>query len=59
MMRKKLSLLLILLFLFSFVAPAALAAEGESVIEQICHIERGYESIENAFSKLSAKIKKE
>ena len=38
---------------------AALAAEGESVIEQICHIERGYESIENAFSKLSAKIKKE
>ena len=38
---------------------AALAAEGESVIEQISHIERGYESIEQAFSELSAKIKKE
>ena len=38
---------------------AALAANGESEINKICHIERGYESLANTLSQLSAKIKKE
>ncbi|MBO5299872.1 MAG: UDP-N-acetylglucosamine 1-carboxyvinyltransferase, partial [Clostridia bacterium] len=35
---------------------AALSAEGTSVIENISHIERGYENIEKALSSLGAKI---
>ncbi|MBQ3055566.1 MAG: UDP-N-acetylglucosamine 1-carboxyvinyltransferase [Oscillospiraceae bacterium] len=35
---------------------AALCAEGESRIDEVCHIDRGYESIESNFSKLGAKI---
>jgi len=35
---------------------AALCAEGESRIDEVCHIDRGYESIEVSFSKLGAKI---
>lgn len=38
---------------------AALSAEGKSTVDKICHIERGYEEIEKAFSSLSAKILKE
>ena len=38
---------------------AALAAEGESTVDKICHIERGYENIQNALSALSADIKRE
>ena len=37
----------------------ALAAEGKSVVDRICHIERGYENIVDAFTALSAKIIKE
>lgn len=35
---------------------AALCAEGESRIDEVSHIDRGYESIETGFSKLGAKI---
>lgn len=38
---------------------AALAAEGESTIDKICHIERGYENLENTLAGLSASIIKE
>lgn len=37
---------------------AGLAAEGETVISDIRHIERGYEKPEEALSKLSGKIKR-
>ena len=37
---------------------AALLAEGESVIDQIYHIDRGYECIEERFSKLGAHIRR-
>jgi UDP-N-acetylglucosamine 1-carboxyvinyltransferase len=37
---------------------AALAASGKSVIDKIELVERGYEKIEERFSKLGAKIKK-
>ncbi|HAF07503.1 MAG: UDP-N-acetylglucosamine 1-carboxyvinyltransferase [bacterium] len=37
---------------------AALAAEGESEIKRIYHIDRGYESIEKKLRKLGAKIKR-
>jgi len=35
---------------------AALAAEGETVIDRIYHIDRGYEQIETKFSSLGAEI---
>lgn len=38
---------------------AALAADGESTIDKICHIERGYEEIEKVLNSLSAKIIKD
>ncbi len=38
---------------------AALSAEGTSVIENIAHIDRGYEKIEDALSCLGAKITRE
>jgi UDP-N-acetylglucosamine 1-carboxyvinyltransferase len=38
---------------------AALAADGESKLSKICHIERGYENIESVLSGVGAKIKKE
>lgn len=38
---------------------AALAAQGESTIDKICHIERGYEDIEKVLGLLSAKIIKD
>lgn len=37
---------------------AALAAEGESEIDKIYHIDRGYEKIENSLSLLGAEIKR-
>ena len=37
---------------------AALAAEGETYVEGVCHIERGYENIEGNLSALGAKIVK-
>lgn len=37
---------------------AALAAQGESVIGEIRHIDRGYDSIESALSSLGASIKR-
>lgn len=37
---------------------AALAAEGESEISDIYHVERGYENIENILNQLGADIKK-
>lgn len=37
---------------------AGLAAEGETVIDRIYHIDRGYESIEEKFHQLGAKIKR-
>ena len=37
---------------------AALAAEGQSEISQIYHVERGYENIENILNQLGADIKK-
>lgn len=41
------------------VVVAALAAEGKSTVDNICHIERGYEEIEKNLSLISANIKKE
>lgn len=38
---------------------AALSAEGTSVIDNIFHIDRGYDRIENALSELGAKIIRE
>ncbi len=38
---------------------AALASDGVSTIDKICHIERGYESLETTLKELSAIIKKE
>lgn len=35
---------------------AALAAQGESVIERIYHLDRGYEHIESKLSSLGAQI---
>jgi UDP-N-acetylglucosamine 1-carboxyvinyltransferase len=37
---------------------AALAAEGETQVEGVCHVERGYENIEGNLSALGAKIVK-
>lgn len=37
---------------------AALAAEGETVVEGACHVERGYENIEDNLATLGAKIVK-
>lgn len=37
---------------------AALAAEGETVIDRIYHIDRGYESIEEKLRQLGARIKR-
>jgi len=37
---------------------AALIAKGQSVIENIYQIDRGYEEIENRFQKLGADIKR-
>jgi len=37
---------------------AALAAEGETVVEGACHVERGYENIEDNLAALGAKIVK-
>jgi UDP-N-acetylglucosamine 1-carboxyvinyltransferase len=37
---------------------AALAAEGESEIGDIFHIDRGYEKIEDSFASLGADIKR-
>lgn len=37
---------------------AGLLAEGETIIDDIYHIDRGYDHIENMFAKLGAKIKR-
>ncbi|MDQ6998641.1 MAG: UDP-N-acetylglucosamine 1-carboxyvinyltransferase, partial [Mariprofundus sp.] len=37
---------------------AGLAAEGETVISRVYHIDRGYERIEEKLSKLGARIKR-
>lgn len=37
---------------------AALAAQGETLIDRIYHIDRGYERVEQRFSQLGAKIKR-
>ena len=37
---------------------AGLAAEGETVVERIYHVDRGYERIEEKFSTLGADIKR-
>ena len=37
---------------------AAMAAEGESEISQIEHIDRGYESIEDSMSRIGADIRR-
>lgn len=36
---------------------AGLAAQGETTVLNSCHVERGYESIENALTKLGADIR--
>lgn len=40
-------------------AVAALGAEGRTVLDKIHHIDRGCEAIENGFSQLGARIKRE
>jgi UDP-N-acetylglucosamine 1-carboxyvinyltransferase len=35
---------------------AALVAEGETVVDRIYHIDRGYQNIETKFAQLGAKI---
>jgi UDP-N-acetylglucosamine 1-carboxyvinyltransferase len=37
---------------------AALAAEGESIISRVYHIDRGYFGIEEKLSRLGAKIRR-
>jgi len=37
---------------------AALVAEGETVVERIYHIDRGYECIEEKLQQLGAKIRR-
>ncbi len=37
---------------------AGLCAQGETVVEQICHIDRGYECIEKSLGQLGADIKR-
>jgi UDP-N-acetylglucosamine 1-carboxyvinyltransferase len=37
---------------------AGLVAEGETVVDRICHIDRGYETIEEKLSQLGARIKR-
>ena len=37
---------------------AGLAAEGETTVERIYHVDRGYERIEEKFSLLGADIKR-
>ena len=37
---------------------AGLAADGESIVERIYHVDRGYERIEEKFSQLGANIKR-
>ncbi len=37
---------------------AAMSAEGESKISEICHIDRGYEKIEDSMSALGADVKR-
>ena len=37
---------------------AALAAKGETEIERIYHLDRGYEELEKKFNKIGAKIKR-
>ena len=37
---------------------AALAAEGETVVDRIYHIDRGYECIEEKLAQLGAKIRR-
>lgn len=38
---------------------AGLGAEGETIVENICHIDRGYDKFEVALSKIGADIKRE
>jgi UDP-N-acetylglucosamine 1-carboxyvinyltransferase len=38
---------------------AGLGAEGETIVENICHIDRGYDKFEMALSKIGADIKRE
>lgn len=37
---------------------AALAAQGETVLEGVCHLDRGYEHIEDALCALGAQVKR-
>jgi UDP-N-acetylglucosamine 1-carboxyvinyltransferase len=37
---------------------AGLVAEGETVVDRIYHLDRGYERIEQKFSSLGAKIRR-
>lgn len=37
---------------------AGLAAEGETIVENICHIDRGYDKLEVALTRLGAKIER-
>ena len=38
---------------------AGLAAQGETIISEIDHIDRGYEKIEKAYAQLGACIRRE
>ena len=37
---------------------AGLVAKGETVIERIYHLDRGYEYLEEKFTKLGAKVRR-
>jgi UDP-N-acetylglucosamine 1-carboxyvinyltransferase len=37
---------------------AGLAAKGETIIERIYHLDRGYERIEEKLNKLGAKVER-
>ena len=37
---------------------AGLAAKGETIIERIYHLDRGYENLEEKFNQIGAKIKR-
>ena len=38
---------------------AGLGAEGETIVENICHIDRGYDKFEVALRKIGADIRRE
>ena len=56
--RRPLALLLTIVMVLGLLPTAALAADGVSEVDEICHIERGYEDIVEKLRGLGADIKR-